>query len=296
MSAPAPVFPLRVVSWNVLAQGYVRRAYYPHTPDSALEPARRRAAVIARLVDHARDADVVCLQEIERAPFEAAAHALAGFVGRLVLKTGRSEGCAIFARESLAPAWRELVYADRSGHVAIGASLAGGAVSIASTHLKWSPPDTPLTPPPLEPSRHEWMHGPVSAAAARLPPGGEPGSLRVTAASGPHHGHVELVELLDAWVTPGSSWVLTGDFNLEPGDDALRVASARGLRDAYDGSAAAPTCNSNGKAKRIDFVWTTADLAAAPAAVRAIADDTPLPSDDEPSDHLAIGATITRVT
>jgi mRNA deadenylase 3'-5' endonuclease subunit Ccr4 len=62
---------IRVVSWNVLADAYVRREYYPQTSTTVLERASRRASVVDRLVSFA-DADVLCLQEVDDALFAAA--------------------------------------------------------------------------------------------------------------------------------------------------------------------------------------------------------------------------------
>jgi len=242
---------IEVVSWNVLAEAYVRAALYPRTPASVLDPVRRRAAVVERAASF-RDADVVCLQEVEADVFERVSARLAGFSGRLLLKRGRSEGCAILVRGA-AVAWRELVYGDASGHVAIAATLADGT-HVACTHLKWSPPETPLAE---------------------------------------HHGYRELRELLDAWARPGAGpLVVTGDFNVEPQSDAIGLAIERGMRDAYASLPEASTCVSDGRKKRIDFVLTTGDLECAPRPLRALADDTPLPSDEEPSDHLPIRARV----
>jgi hypothetical protein len=52
------------------------------------------------------------------------------------------------------------------------------------------------------------------------------------------------------------------------------------------------TCNPNGRAKRIDYLLHTADLRANPWPVPAITDTTPLPSDNEASEHLLIAATL----
>jgi len=126
----------------VLADAYVRREYYPHTPRAVLDPERRRRAVADRLFTYA-DVDVLCLQEVDAALFALAGTTLPDSIGRLLPKRGRGEGCAIFVRRALAgdAIWREHVFSDHSGHVAIGVTFEG--VAVVSTHLKWEPPDTP---------------------------------------------------------------------------------------------------------------------------------------------------------
>ena len=243
---------IRVVSWNVLADAYVRREYYPHTTPEVLDRAKRRRAVAERLAKLA-DADVICLQEIDSALFALAEEKLPGSTGRLFRKRGRGEGCAVFVRHALTtdPEWRELVFSDRSGHIALGCTF--GGMSVVATHLKWEPEGTPAES---------------------------------------HRGRVQLAEILDAWTT--SSKIICGDFNAEPESDVLALAKERGLVDAYASLPDAYTCNANGKKKRIDFILTTSDFVATPSPLPAIDDDTPLPSEAEPSDHIAIEARLDR--
>jgi endonuclease/exonuclease/phosphatase family metal-dependent hydrolase len=136
---------IRVVSWNVLADAYVRREYYPRTPPALLDAASRRQAAARRLAAYA-EADVVCLQEVDAPLFALAVGTLFGFTGRLLAKPGRSEGCALFVKHALmpSPVFEELVFGDRSGHIALAA--AGAGLTIVSTHLKWEPDGTePVT-------------------------------------------------------------------------------------------------------------------------------------------------------
>lgn len=134
---------IRVVTWNVLADAYVRRDYYPHTPPSVFVPDRRRRAVVDRLATF-EAADVICLQECDTALFDLAQATLSGSTGRLLRKPGREEGCAIFVRRASGPkpAWGELAFSDGSGHVALAVAFAG--VTVVSTHLKWEPPGTAI--------------------------------------------------------------------------------------------------------------------------------------------------------
>ncbi len=243
---------IRVVSWNVLADAYVRREYYPHTNSSVLDRAARRRAVADRLLEYTR-VDILCLQEVDTALFALAEERLTESTGRLFKKRGKGEGCAIFVRQAITsdPQWTELVFSDRSSHIALGVTFAG--VTVVSTHLKWEPEGT-------------------------------------DAAS--HRGRLQLAELLDVW--PSGARIVCGDFNAGPESDVLRLAEERGLKDAYATLPEAYTCNANGHKKRIDFILHTANFLARPSPIAAVDDDTPLPSETQPSDHIAIEAFFER--
>jgi len=71
--------------------------------------------------------------------------------------------------------------------------------------------------------------------------------------------------------------------------DTARELLAHGFVDAFADQHQAYTCNVGRDAARIDYVFTRA-LVVEGLAVRAIDADTPLPSLDEPSDHLLIAA------
>jgi endonuclease/exonuclease/phosphatase family metal-dependent hydrolase len=133
---------IRVVSWNVLAEAYVRREYYPHTPPHVFDRAKRRGAVAEQIGNFA-SADVLSLQEADSALFALAETKLPDMAGRLFRKRGRGEGCAVFVRQPKTTEleWRELVFSDRSGHIALGVTFSG--MTVVNTHLKWEPEGTP---------------------------------------------------------------------------------------------------------------------------------------------------------
>lgn len=248
---------IRVVSWNVLADAYVRRGYYPDTPPEVFERARRRKAVASRIASHAL-AEVICLQECDSALFALLETTLSESTGRLFRKRGRGEGCAIFVRNALTtePTWRELVYSDLSGHVALGVTFAG--ISVVTTHLKWQP---------------------------------------AGASDETHAGRQQLAELLDAW--PAGPRIVCGDLNDDPSGPVLALAKARGLVDAHAAFSNAYTCAANGERKRIDFLLHSADFGATPSPLPSLPTEASsampaMPSEGEPSDHVAIDARFER--
>jgi mRNA deadenylase 3'-5' endonuclease subunit Ccr4 len=108
---------LTVASYNVLADSYAIPKRYPGIAADILDPGRRRKAVGERVAG--LGADVVCVQEVEQAAFEAIASALGGYESRFERKGGgRPDGCAVFVRGAIGSA-RCLRYEDGTGHLAI---------------------------------------------------------------------------------------------------------------------------------------------------------------------------------
>ncbi len=89
------------------------------------------------------------------------------------------------------------------------------------------------------------------------------------------------------------AWIVCGDLNVRPDNPVVRELISSGFIDAYTGREQA-TCNPNGSAKRIDYIFYTAGLKAKPAKLMKIDDLTPLPSAEEPSDHLPLAATFEK--
>jgi endonuclease/exonuclease/phosphatase family metal-dependent hydrolase len=242
---------LRLWSWNVLADAYVRSAYYPRSEPAVIARGGRTRAIVAALA--ASEADVACLQEVEPALIEAL-RAAGGWDVHHASKRGKPDGCAILARGAAAVTdVRPLVYADgapASGHLALCATVrcGGRRYELATTHLKWDPPAT--------------------APADRWAP-------RQVA---------ELIAALGAL----DRAVVCGDLNVEPGDPVYRTLCDAGLVDPMAG-ALVPTANPNGRAKRIDHILCGAAVVARALPAMAIDDTTPLPSRAMPSDHIPIG-------
>lgn len=257
----------RIVSYNILADAYIRPEYFPATPRRVLDPAWREPALLKRSMD--LDADVLCLQEVEETRWRVLRRELEarGYEGHYGQKrAGKPDGCATFVRRPLRVRDVEtLAYCDGenrrpdSGHVALVVVLEaeGRMLGVANTHLKW--------------------------ARGGTPPGDHPGVRQA----------IELARRLERRSTPPcEAWIVCGDLNATADSEVLAPLQGAGLRDAYGEHSRAFTCNANQAAKRIDFVLHSDALTARPLALATIADDTPLPSDHEPSDHLPIGAAL----
>lgn len=207
-----------LATWNVLADAYVRPDWYRGVPAALLEPRRRRARVIERA--KALAADVLCLQEVEEgcaAGLEAALAPL-GYSSHFAQKGGgKPDGCATFVRGARVVDARPHFYEDGSGHLALLTHLdvAGTAVLVANTHLKWDDP--------VKESGARWCVLQARSLARALGPSG--------------------------------AAVVCGDLNVRPGDPTLAELEAAGLRDAFDGSDEPHTCLANGRTARIDHVF-----------------------------------------
>ncbi len=182
---------LVLVSWNVLADSYIRRSFYPNVDPALLAPGVRTDAVVAEL-EHA-GCDVACLQEVEPAVVNALREA--GWWVHYALQRAKPDGCAIISRGVPIDSVRVICFSDGapdredSGHVAVLATV--GDLGIATTHLRWDRPGTP--------AEERW-------------------AMR--------QSH----ELLAA-IGDGGPWVACGDLNVEPGDEAYALWLAEGFVD-----------------------------------------------------------------
>jgi mRNA deadenylase 3'-5' endonuclease subunit Ccr4 len=253
-----------VASYNVLADSYVKPEWYPNVDPEVLRWDRRKFAMAERIAR--LGADIVCLQEVEASAYALLERRLIakGYSGVYARKGhDKPDGCAMFFRqESLRFAGVDAFYyhdgrlgAPNSGHLALigGFECEWGVIRIAATHLKWGQDNRP----PEE-----------------------------------HIGYRQIRELIDERFKPDRTayaWIVCGDLNAESGDPVIKEFAGSGFVDAYAGREQA-TCNPNGRAKRIDYIFHTSGLTAEPARLMEIDNLTPLPSADEPSDHLAIMA------
>ena len=254
--------PFSVVSYNILADAYINPAWYPSIAPSLLSARRRLPALSQRL--QAMQVPILCLQEVEPKALACLENDFRRLSYRFhyLQKRGKPDGCATliddkaFAVQSA----HEIHFEDGrddqpdSDHLALALILetVSGILGIVNTHLKWDPPDTPLT--------RQWGYRQAAELVTRLEP------------------------------IACDTWILCGDLNAEPGSPVLKVFHRAGLRDAYAAYPNMYTCNPNRRAKRIDYLLHTPDLKSQPAELPEITDQTLLPSPREPSDHLPIMA------
>jgi endonuclease/exonuclease/phosphatase family metal-dependent hydrolase len=257
--------PFTTLTCNVLADGYIRREWYPHTPDEWLDPARRHPALAAHLA--AMAADILCLQEVEAPMFATLKEHLAhdGYTGELVSKgLGKPDGCAIFWRGGVFEAVRRqhLEYSDgtaaraASGHIAQLMVFRHGErlLGIANSHLKF---DLPEAPP-------ERRYAPAQIA--------------------------ELLAACAATEPAPAGWIICGDFNLTPDSPVVATLRAAGYEFAHHAKPAAYTAAPRRRPKVIDYLFHSQGLIATPIPPPAIDGTTPLPGPGQPSDHLALAA------
>ena len=254
-----------LTTYNVLAQAYITPARYPRTPASILASTWRRPALVRYL--GALATDVICLQEVEDETFAAVQQALQplGYTGHFARKgAGKPDGCATFLRRGPL-VWgtvHTLMYRDGagaeadSGHLALAVvcTYKGRSLGLVNTHLQWDAPDT-------SPDRQR--------------------------------GYRQILQLLQArdQIAPAcEAWIICGDFNVTPESHVVSVLRAAGFDYTHRTLAGTSTCNANARAKMIDYVFYPETVRPQPVAVPAIDDQTPLPSDDHPSDHLAVMA------
>jgi mRNA deadenylase 3'-5' endonuclease subunit Ccr4 len=252
-----------VATYNVLATAYIRAEWYPNTPVALFDASHRVPALVRHVV--ALEADVLCLQEVERDVFAALEEHLRaqGYAGAFAGKgRGRPDGCATFFRTAMFTLVEAtpVEYRDapdgraESGHVAqlVRLQHARRTLGVANTHLKWDPPATP----------REAQYG--YRQAAQL--------------------------LAECGARAATAWIVCGDLNATPESDVVTALRAAGLQFTHQAEAQAHTCNSNATAKTIDYLFHSSALRSTPAALPVVGDHTPLPGGDEPSDHIAVSA------
>jgi mRNA deadenylase 3'-5' endonuclease subunit Ccr4 len=256
--------PFTAATYNVLATAYLGRGDYSAVPPELLDPERRVPALVRHVAG--LDADILCLQEVEADTYDALRTVLEplGYASRIEFKgRGKPDGCAAFFRTSLfsLESAARLEYRDdeqgsgrHSGFVALVLALRHGGrlLGVAGTHLRWDRPGTPR---------------------------------------GRQVGHRQATELIDAcrdFDPPCDGWVVCGDFNRRPDSEVVAAFRKAGFEFAHAGRPHVRSAVANGRASLIDYLFHTAGLAAGPIDPPPVSDATVLPSEEQPSDHLAL--------
>lgn len=243
-----------VITWNVLAQAYVKPDRYPHSrPEDLAGPTRR-----ARILEHLqrRDPDVLCLQEVEPDLLDDLATALPDHTAQHAPRHRGPDGCAVlFRRDAFRLVHHETLHFDADGkdHPAAIVQLAhhDRRLGLVSTHLRWQRRDTPAEQ---------------------------------------HVGRDQLLQILD-WIEPqpDPAWIVAGDFNAWSESPVVEAALARGYRLSCRSQRPWDTINIHGRRRKIDYLlYTPATLAPHPAALPRLERTTPMPSPVHPSDHLPV--------
>ena len=258
---------LTVATYNVLATAYIEPARYPFTPALWLNAEVRLPALAAHLIT--LDADLFCLQEVEDETFTILDRALAprGYQGALSKKgDGKPDGCAVFARQS-ALTWMRatrLEYDDarpaqpRSGHIAqlVVFTWHGRFLGLVNTHLKWDPAST----------TREHRYG--------------------------YRQLTELLRIHHHLAPECEGWILCGDFNVTAEDDIILTLQRSGWHYSHAHAQHVATCNANRRARMLDYVFHNAVITSTALALPPVHNDTPLPGPGQPSDHIAVVATL----
>ena len=197
-------------------------------------------------------ADVLCLQEVEPALFEALQTRLTDHQGCFAQKDGRPDGSAIFVRRSrftiTTTQTLRYTHGDRCA-LALVATLSSG-LTVASTHLQWQPPRT---------ESHD------------------------------HVGRLQLLELLALTETMLGPWLITGDLNAISESVVIRAAQERGWYLSCRRQRPWDSSHINGRRRKLDYLlYRPEQLRATPGSLPVLLRGTPLPTLTEPSDHLPV--------
>ena len=255
-----------VVTWNILADAYIKTGRYDHVPPWALEPPRRRALLLQQIRE--LDCDLYCLQEVEPGAFsDIEAELSASHDGLYEQKRGKPDGSAIFFRRSALSLERHTSLHFRAtepgyDHLALVAFLrakGGQRLALVSTHLRFS----------SEPrERH--------LGAAQMS---------------------EILELRRRELPQWPCWLVCGDMNSTSDGPPIALAREAGLDLSCRSQRPWDTVNINGRRRKLDYLlMTPGALSPAPRPLPALQRDTPMPSGLYPSDHLPLAVDYRWVT
>lgn len=253
---------MKVISYNILADAYIKPEWYPDVPPERLKWLFRKKRLLEQLLE--LKADILCLQEVEGCAFDYLFEGMKvegyqGIYGRKGF--GRVDGCATFFKKNLLDfeGANTIMYNDHggnrlaSGHVAVILKLMkdNAMFGIVNTHIRWDLPEKP----PEE-----------------------------------HRGYQEVNELSNKYLSDDcvDHWIICGDFNTEAETPVIQLLLQKGFRDVYE-KEKSPTMNKEGLV-RIDYIFHSPELKGIPEPIYPLTDKCILPSEENPSDHLPIGA------
>ena len=246
------------LTYNVLAQAYVRPSRYRGCEPAALAAGPRYTRLLAKIAEF--DADLLCLQEVEAELFEALATVMPTHEAVFEQKRGRPDGCATFVRREhfeLVTTHRLHYRACEPGydHLALVTRLrhGQGELVVANTHLRWQPENTA--------------------------PGDHLGVLQLD----------ELLALLGENEEPGAAIVIAGDLNALSRSPVIDRAARAGLELAARSLRPWDTALINGRRRKLDYLLhDPRRLQPSPRPLPSLSAARPIPSLAEPSDHLPL--------
>jgi mRNA deadenylase 3'-5' endonuclease subunit Ccr4 len=252
----------RVLTYNILANAYAKPERYPHSSSDDLEPTARRRRLLDQIA--AIDADVMCLQEVERDAFDdIQARIGPSFTGLFEARPDHPDGSAIFVRhgafelaESVPLHYQSRERGDAQLALVAFLRRRDRVLAIASTHLRWQSQETPRER---------------------------------------HLGRLQLLELLalrQARTADDTAWIIAGDLNALSESVVIQAALERGLELSCRSQRPWDTVNIGGRRRKIDYLlYEPPKLEAHPGTLPRLERDTPMPSSVHPSDHLPLEVT-----
>ncbi|XP_044466612.1 carbon catabolite repressor protein 4 homolog 4 isoform X2 [Mangifera indica] len=113
-----------LVSYNILAQVYVKSSLFPHSPSACLKWKNRSKAILTVLKNF--DADFLCIQELDESDFYKANLKTDGYSSIYIQRSGQKrDGCGIFYKDNRA----ELLVEERIEYNDLAKSLQNENIS-----------------------------------------------------------------------------------------------------------------------------------------------------------------------
>jgi len=259
---------VKLYTYNVLSDDFIENNNYREYCDSeVLKWESRKFLLVDKFIR--LDADILCLQEVNRDTYLFFLDELSkqGYRGGFIEDRGKfRNGVATFYRHSVVSCLSmKPIYCEGSsncGKKAVRAALIsifsvsdGNIIGIVNTKLKWMPEETSLAD---------------------------------------HPGYRQIKFILKDVVqfSKDQHWVILGDFNITPFHPIVTdVLKKKGFYDPYEGDAMLTFYNSD-ETKRIDYLFCSDNLKTNKLLGKSADEVAPIPSSQEPSDHLPVGINI----
>lgn len=250
--------PFKIISYNILDDNFLSHGDYSYVPEHILAWENRKNALCNRIIK--LNADVICLQELNYESYMLFQMALQEYIGCYAQKASQNSGIGTFCRKST---FKEI---NHTPHLCPGTSHCGKLASQPAVFTTLVLPDQ---------KKVQVIHTKIKWTK----------EFEIPTSS---YNHVNYI--LEQ--KPEFSCIIAGDFNVTQEHPLMKLFLKSNFFDPFSGSNIT-TCYANEETKRIDYILLSKDLITLDVTIDTI--KSPIPNENEPSDHIPIGCTICHV-
>lgn len=244
---------IRVISYNILANSCIKEEFYPRADHNLLIWENRKKLLIDQINSY--NADIICMQEVdEKDMYDFLKNNLTNYNSIFSKRgNGKLDGIATFYRaEKLILLQSEVYQMIDAKEVAVITkfqTFTEHNLTVINTKIKWVPE--------------------------------EKQKLNFT-------GLVDIEDMLLRKVPQNhTNTIVCGDFNANTESSVYQLMNQYHFKDVFLNSPY-NTCNANNKAQRIDYFFLSENVSYKVHEMIGLANDTIVPSENYPSDHLPL--------